>query len=235
MNKIKTSIFALAFVFLGSSIASAEMRIGVSAASTYLSVDGQEDVAAVSAGTQLAKTNKKSLDSSIVIPSIFVEYGDIAGTGLSLGLDYIPLNANLSKDNFSRTDTELSQTGTEAATAVVHTQSANASINDHVTIYATFPVMGAYIKAGYARADVETDENLNTGTSYGDTTIDGLVLGLGMQGDVGGNGFLRVEGTYTDYDDVNLTGTGQTTGQTANKIKANLDATAVKLSFGYKF
>ena len=207
----------------------------MSAASTYLSVDGQEDVAAVTAGTQLAKTNKKSLNRNVVIPSVFLEYGDIAGTGLSLGIDYIPLKADIASNTFNRTDTETSQTGEEGATSVSQRNNANASLNDHITVYVTAPVMGMYVKAGWAHVDVVTEDKLMTGTKYGDTSIDGLVLGLGAETDVGGNGFLRAEATFTDYDTVNLTGTGQTTGQTANKIKADLDATAVKFSFGYKF
>ena len=51
--------------------------------------------------------------------------------------------------------------------------------------------------------------------------------------------FFRVEGTYSDYEDVTFLGTfnGNATGDSAvrNKIDADIDAVALRISLGKSF
>ena len=54
-------------------------------------------------------------------------------------------------------------------------------------------------------------------------------FGAGYKGGFGTNGFYKVEGFYSDYDDYSATST------TSNTVKANLDVTGAKLALGYKF
>ena len=63
----------------------AEMTFGVSAALTTIDASGTE--------TEGGETNNGAADNIVVIPSIFVEFE----TGnLSVGLDYIPMDADVS-------------------------------------------------------------------------------------------------------------------------------------------
>ena len=98
---------------------------------------------------------------------------------------------------------------------------------------------GAYLKAGAALANVDTTETLATGTKYGNESVTGYMLGLGFQKDNSNGSFLRLEATYTDYEDLNFKGSfnGNAVGDSAvrNEIDADVDATAVRISLGKAF
>ena len=85
-----------------------------------------------------------------------------------------------------------------------------------------------------AKADVITKENLATGTTYGNATIDGLALGAGLQFRSDSNLLLRAEYLYTDYDDLSLTGSEDADSVT-NKVDADVDTYAIKISLGLAF
>ena len=100
MKKIITIAFAIFFSF--SNLAYAEMRYGISAALTMIDATGSE--------TEGGETNSGGADNIVVIPSVFVEFD--AGNNLSVGLDYIPMDADVSDDVKQRSDTETSVSGT---------------------------------------------------------------------------------------------------------------------------
>ena len=64
------------------------------------------------------------------------------------------------------------------------------------------------------------------------------MFGLGIQKDLT-SAFVRVEATYTDYDDLKFLGSfnGNAAGDSANRntVDADIDATAIKLSLGKSF
>ena len=60
-----------------------------------------------------------------------------------------------------------------------------------------------YVKAGIASVDVITNESLGTGSTYGNASLDGTVLGIGTEMDMGGF-FVRAEGSYTEFDGTSL-------------------------------
>ena len=83
---------------------------------------------------------------------------------------------------------------------------------------------------------VNTQESLGTGSAYGNVDLDGTLVGVGIRGDFGDSMFYKLEGTYTDYDSLNLTSTVARTGVTTNnKISADLDVTQIKLGIGIRF
>ena len=85
--------------------ANADVRFGASLGFTKISADGTE--------TEGGETNSAEVSHDVFIPSIFVEY---EFDRLALGLDYIPMDADVSDKTHSRTDTETSVTGTDTAT-----------------------------------------------------------------------------------------------------------------------
>ena len=213
MNRILALITA-SFMLL-SSAAYSEMRFGVSGALTYIEASGTE--------TEGGEKNSTTVDSIAIIPSIFVEYD--AGNNLSIGLDYIPMDADISTK--SRTDTETSVTNTAAETNTSRTQKAEAELSDHVTLYANYDMGGYYLKAGVAQVTIETSESLDTGSKYGNEDVYGGVFGVGRQ-----DGNTRFELVYTNYEEVTFTSTEARTGVTTNnKIDADLDTLSLKYSY----
>ena len=219
MKKIHQIFIALAMLAF-SSASYAEMKYGVSGALTFIDASGTE--------TEGGETNDGDADNIVVIPSVFAEYA--FSDTISVGLDYIPLKADVSEKTKKRSDTETSVTGTATTTSTSRSQSAQAELENHVTLYANYYLgNGGYIKGGVANVTLNTDESLGTGSKYGNVDIMGLVLGFGIE-----SGNWRTEVAYTDYEDISLSSSVARTGVTTNnKIDADLDTLALKVSYAF--
>ncbi len=204
--------------FVGKS--HAEITYGVSAALTKIEASGSE--------TEGGEKTDKTVDNVVVIPSVFVEYAysDL----ITVGLDLIPLSADVSDSTKSRSDTETSVTGTTTTTSTSRTNKANAELKNHLTLYGHYNLSDTtYVKAGLAFVTLETNESLDTGSKYGNEDIFGGVIGVGMS-----EGPIRFELSYTDYEDISLTSSVARTGVTTNnKIDADLDTLALKVSYTF--
>ena len=205
----KTFLSIISALFIASGVNAADIKFGVSA--SYLMVDGT--------GTETqAGDNEKtngSASNEVGIGSIFIEnnFGNF-----SVGIDYIPFKADVSSKVKSRSETDL-----DAAVSTSVTNQAQAELSNHITIYALYPFSnGTFLKAGVAQVDVETQESLGTGSTYGNDTIYGGQIGLGF-----GNDNWRLAVEYTDYETLSLTSSA------SNKIDADLDTTAIKLSYNF--
>ena len=218
MKKIHQIFIALVMLAF-SSASYAEMKYGVSGALTFIDATGTE--------TEGGEKNSESVDNIVVVPSLFAEYS--LGT-ISVGLDYIPLKADVSDKTKKRTETETSVTGTATTTSTSRTQSANAELENHITLYANYDLgNGSYLKGGVAHVTLNTDESLGTGSKYGNEDILGYVVGFGIE-----SGNWRTEVLYTDYEDISLTSSVARTGVTTNnKIDADLDTLALKVSYAF--
>ena len=211
MKKILLSLVTLLFL---SANAFAGMNIGIKGAITGLSTDGTETTKSSS------EKNTGSKDETVVVPSIFVEFQN--DSGIALGIDYVPGEAELGSGTGSNDDNE-----TDGA------NKASAELSGHATVYALIPVgsKGGYLKGGIASASVDTTETLATGTTYGNEDVLGLMVGVGLQKTADNGLFIRVEGTYTDYEDISLK--GSLDGDSVrNTVDADVDALAFGLSIG---
>jgi len=219
MKKILLSLVTLLFL---SANAFAGMNIGISGAFTALSSEGTETT------KSSEEKNNGSKDEDVVVPSLFVEY--VADSGLAIGIDFVPGEAELGDGTGSDDDAETSGAN-----------KASAELSGHTTIYALMPLGsgGAYFKGGVAIASVDTTETLATGTTYGNEDVDGIMVGVGFQKDGDQGLFIRAEATYTDYDDVRFLGSfnGNSVGDSAvrNTVDADIDATALRISIGKSF
>ncbi len=218
MKKILLVIMISMLTFVGKSYA--EMSYGFSLGITDIRASGTE--------TEGGENNSKSLNTIAAIPSIFVEYN--FNDTLSLGLDYIPMKADVSDKTQTRNDTETSVTGNEATTSTARVQSVQAELENHVTLYSNYMVSDAvYVKAGVAHVTLKTIDSLATGSKYGNVDIYGGVIGLGAK-----SGGSRFELVYTDYEDISLTSSVARTGVTGNnKVAAELDTLAFKYSYAF--
>ena len=228
MKHIRNITLAILISAFSSSFALAEFTMGISGAVANIGASGTE--------IEGGERNSKSMDYQTVIGSIFVEANDVAGSGVTLGIDYVPLSADVSENVKKRTDTETSVTGTTTTTSTTRNQSAQAELNDHLTFYAMMDMTSdLYIKVGYVHVDLETTENLPTGSKYGNEDVNGLLIGIGTEYDIA-NGVARLEFSHTNYEDIDINSSVARTGVSPNnKIEAQLDVTQVKASYGYKF
>tara|TARA_B100000902_G_scaffold219767_1_gene208740 strand:+ start:2386 stop:3078 length:693 start_codon:yes stop_codon:yes gene_type:complete len=219
MRKILISLFAVLFA---SATANAEVRIGISGAYTMFETSGTETVK--SSGTKNSKTH----DDEAIVPSIFFE---VAGdNGVAFGVDFIPVEAEVGSGKNVRTDTD-----TDDASDTAGNNNVSAELTSHTTLYLTKALdNGLYIKGGYAIATIDTTETLATGTKYGNEDVNGIMIGLGANRDNSNGTFFRTELTYTDYEDVSFQGTLDT-DSVRNKIDADIDALAFRVSVGRAF
>ena len=222
--KVKTIICALT-VSMMTSIANAEFRVGISGSMVLFDASGTETLKSSS-----NKTTSGDVGENVFIPAVWAEYGH-GDSGWTVGIDYVDAEQIGAKSG-TRPDTD-----TDDASDTSGTNSASADLDSHITYYLS-KAFGAtqnfYVKAGWAQADIITTENLATGTSYGDATLDGVALGLGFQTKSDNNFIFRLEYLYTDYDSISLTGAADA-DSVSNKIDASVDSSTYKLSIGKAF
>ena len=217
MKKIILLFVSALFLF---STASAEIgvNIGLSGTTGLFAATGSEE--------QTGEKTDKHQDSEIgagAWGSIFFEkeLGRFA-----IGVDYV-------SDVFSTdtVETQMTDKRTENSdTATSGVNSVQVDFEDLTTLYATFNITDTlYAKAGILSVEVITNESLNTGSAYGNTTIDGSSIGIGYNMDMDNGLFVRAEGNYMSFDGVSLTSADNTI-----KLK-NLDGVTATLSVGKSF
>ena len=218
MKKTILVIMISMLTFVGKAYA--EISYGVSASLTQIDASGTE--------TEGGEKNSGDADNLVVVPSLFVEYG--FSDAISVGLDYIPLSADVSKNTKSRTDVETSVTGTTTTTTTSRTQKAQAELTNHTTLYASYMLTDSvFLKAGVAYVELDATESLGTGSKYGSEDVYGGAFGIGAKADN-----MRVELLYTDYEDISLKSSVARTGVTKNNtIDAELDTLQVKVSYAF--
>ena len=207
----------LSFIFLAFQAAKAEVSIGLTGALHMFDVSGTETT------RQSGQKNNGSHSDEVLVPELFIES---QSDNFALGLSYIPTRDMGSK---SRSDTNAAgDTGTyKAAAELDNVIQAYADIT--VTEYAGTDV---YLKVGVQHATIVTLESLNSGSTYPNEDVFGFTLGLGAKGDLPyENTYYKVDLTYTDFEDYSATDTAAT----GNKVVADLEDVALKLSIGYKF
>ena len=219
MKKLITAIFG--FALISFSADAIERKIGFTAALTDFESSGTE--------TMKSNSDKTATDISetAVVPSLFFEISNDAGLGI--GLDFVPGDAELGSKSKTKVDID-----TDDAEDNGGTNKASAEVSGHQTLYLKIPVSAAFLKLGYVSADIDTTENLATGTTYGNKSVNGTMVALGFDRDMPNGTFLRAEVAYTDYDDITLRGSSDTDG-VSNKVDADVDATSLRLSVGKAF
>ena len=215
----KILILSLSFLFAFANLNAGEKRVGIAAG--FINVEGS--------GTETLKDSSakssKSINENSVIPSLFFEMaGD---NGFGIGLEHVPGSADIGTGKRSDDDEETANGNT-----------ASAEIDGLTSLYGikTFD-NGLFLKAGITQTDVVTKETLNTGSTYKNETVDGLLVGFGFHS-TGDNGtFIRASAEYTDYDDITLTGSeeGVSGSGSFNKVDASVDSMAFKISIGKTF
>ena len=216
---MKKLLIITASILLAFTNANAvEKRIGIAAGLTNVEGDGTETL------KDSSKKASKTVDDTTVIPSIFLELA--ADNGFGLGIEHVPGSADIGTG--SRADDDAETSGGNKASA---------EIDGLTSLYAikTFD-NGLFLKVGMTQTDVITKETLNTGSTYGNKSVDGKLIGIGIH-KVRDNGvFFRASAEYTAYDSITLTsGVADAVTGTTNKVDADVDTMAFKISIGKAF
>ena len=219
MKKILISTILSAFVVFS---ASADTNIGISISSANMDATGSHTTNSASGGSGGDAVNASG-NADFEMASFFIEQ-EIAAGGLNiaLGLDAVPMTAEVDKlgggDGFDAT----------------------VEIGNLMTAYIQ-PMFDAgnvtlFLKAGLSSADVDitnvSRQATNAGTASTDgaqsKSLDGTMYGAGAQISTG-SGFVRLEGTITDFDEISHTNSN------SKVVKADSELTRITLSFGKSF
>ena len=231
MKKItKLASIALLLTSVTSTAFADNWNIGASA--SYGNLDGNASDTQVGPTETVGQTRgSKSGDADFPFASIFVEYAKTMDKDLDIiiGLDYVPFKAEIDSKSFADTSLEAATTGTG-------TRQAKLELENYATLYLqpTYKIGGGtavFGKVGYIHGDVKiSGSNTATGSTINATdTLNGYVVGLGVQHNINKNVFVRLEGSYTDHDDVTAT------DSLGTKFTADSELIAGKISIGYSF
>jgi opacity protein-like surface antigen len=237
MKKItKLASVALLLTSVTSTAFADNWNIGASA--SYGNMDGTaSDTQSTVAGPRVAQTRgAKSGDADFPFGSLFLEYVKTINSGFDVivGLDFVPIKAEI--ESVSRSDTDFREGADGAVATRTGTRTAKLELENYATLYLqpTYKVGGGtavYGKVGYIHGDVKiSGSNTATGSTINATdTLEGYTLGLGVQHNINKNVFVRLEGNYTDHDNVKATDSLGTTFTADSEIYAG------KISIGYSF
>lgn len=233
-NKVLLPLIGFLTFFVVSTANAGTFSMGVSAQLNDLDTAASEDI-----DNNGSTDETKSVSDTVATPSIFAEYSmDLMGANLTLGIDLIPLSAEIDKR-------EITQTvcGAKAAGACGEggnnggsgNNSASGTIKNHITIYVqpSFEIAAntsAFLTAGFAMADVEgRSKSLSSTDISEDRDLEGWKFGLGLKHNLSDSTFVKVDYSYTDYDAVSWTTTNSTKGT------ADIENSNIGLSIGTNF
>ena len=242
MKKITTilAMFSALVMLTVTGAKAIELKAGVSANAMAAVANAQE----VLKDSGRVTNEESALATSFA--SVFAEISSDEMMGLGFGVSYAPEVVSLNDEarDIQNCDNALYNLATKycvasggAASPDTGTQKIAADIDDLINVYVTLPVgTGAYIKAGWIMATMNTKESLATGSKYDNIDMEGISVGGGYEGELGNSMFWRAEGTYQHWDDLSTNGSeaGGTTGS-RNKITAELGGVTGSLSVGLKF
>ena len=232
----KRILTVLAALMLTSTAYAGSLGMGLQMSIASIDASGSETEVGTGTKTLSDSENTKGSAShdGAIIAAIYAEYntdflerGD--GNSLTIGASLVPMSADVSENDKSRTD---SSTGADVASeADTGVRKANAELEDLRVYYVEIPVTGGfYIRGGMAQVDVITNESLGTGSTYANTDLDGTVLGVGYNHTLDNGVFVRAEGTYQSFDGTTLAGSGDTS-VTVDEI----NGASAKFSIGKSF
>jgi len=227
MKNLTTYITCLFLILSPVTANAAGFSIGVTASSNSLDTAGKEDVD--NNGTTDAT---KNVTDDFAIGSIFAEFTNMGEKfGVTLGVDYIPFDADIDKRSISQSS--LGALADGAATS--GTNSVEGTVEDHYTLYIQpgfmiKPSTMLYGTLGYSSATVNGKSTSLSHTNINeDKDLEGTKIGVGIKHVYDSGLFVKADYSQTEYDTISFTTSNNT------KATADLDNTAFALSIGKQF
>ena len=169
----------------------------------------------------------QNISNEVTFGSIFFEKA--LNDNMSVGIDFIPFEAEF--ESRSTSQSSIKEKGSSTTTG---TNKGTADVSRHLTFYLQpqkeirngLKVFGTL---GLVRADVESVvTSISSTNKTVDQSLEGTKLGLGLKKETG-FGFVRLEYSETDYDDVSVTTSNST------KVTADIDTEILALSVAKSF
>ena len=216
MKKIIVFLITSMFFFGQASAVDFSVSVGVSGSTAVFHAEGEEN--------ENGELSKEDATGVADFGSVFAEAS--INDMITIGVDFVT-------DSISSETAESvvdDKTTTYASTRT--TQKVQVDFNDLTTYYVMVNLTeGLYVRGGVINVDVITNESLGTGSTYGDTTMDGTVMGVGYNRTLDNGVFFRVEGNYMDLGNKSLTASNGD-----NKVSLNdLIGASAKISIGKSF
>ena len=219
----KTILIAL---FLGclTSLASADMKAGITVSGYQLDANGKESGSGQSRGEDIAGATG----------SIFAEYSIDALNGVAIGLDVVPYEIDMGAVSNVRNGVTMGNQDNNTGT-----NSASVDMQYPITAYFLVPSeQGLYLKAGVSYANLNITESLTTNSTYPDEELFGGHINVGYEYELGGNyeygpgegAFIRIEAGYSNWATVKVK---SSSGR--NTVTADLAGMSARISIGKAF
>ena len=222
MKKLTLTIF---LVLASFSMVSAEigLKVGFQAQLGEFSTSGFEKE-----GGETSETMKEQ--GFVGLGSYFIEQnlGILPGPFARINIGYSHVTHDLKTGTSSNERTD--QDGDAIDSPV--TNAISAEISNYDTMYVSINIFDwLYVKAGEVDLDVKTTEDLETGSTYPNTSLSGDVIGFGLHHQSESGFFGRLE-----YLDTSIDGTTLTASNTDNTATLNeLSGETLAVSFGKAF
>jgi opacity protein-like surface antigen len=227
MNKIaKLSAASLLLASVSIPALADNYNIGLSGAYGSFEATGNE--------TNDGRVKNAEGDARFPFASIFIEYNKTMSKewDVAFGLDYIPFSTEIDSKSGADVGGDI-----ETTTSVTNgTKSATLDLKNHATFYIQPAYnlgngLAAFGKIGYSHADLKiSSANVATGSTLNkDDTLEGYLIGVGIQKNIDKTMFVRFEANYTDYDTVTYTNSSGT------KFTADPELWTAKVSIGKSF
>ena len=209
MKKIIILLISSLFVFAQASAVG--LKVGVAGNTGVFHATGVENEG----------TEKHTEDATAVVgySSIFAE----VMVNDTFGFDWSP--DEMDSETAENVQDDLAGVGTSSSQK---TNTVKVSFENLAQAYITVNLgENLYVKGGVVDVDIITNENLETGSTYGDTSMSGEVFGIGYDRELSNGVFVRVEGQYLDFGSTSLTATNNSD----NKIDLNnLEGLSAKIA-----
>ncbi len=217
---MKKTLLTIVFSVLYMTSASAlGINVGVSGNAGLFAASAHEDLANDSSNRSTGSEHGSAAWGSI--------FGEVTlGDRFAVGIDYVP--QALSSDT-----TETAKNDKDGSTTVnMRSNKIQVDFEELTSMYVIANITeNFYVKAGGTRVEIITNENLGTGSTYGNTDMSGSIFGLGYNVTNDNGTFFRFEGNYMNFDGTSITSSANTNVIALN----NLDGVSGKLSFGKSF
>lgn len=214
---------------IGSSANAIDFSIGASVNGGAFDATGSE-VRTESSSTLSNKS--KSQDLHLLYGSVFGEMH--LSENVRVGISYVPYALESETNESIQGSLTAAQGGTGEAD---RTQKVQVDLEDLTSLYLSlFNDGGFFVKVGAMQGDLVTNESLDSGSTYGNTTLDGVMAGVGLDRDLDNGMFFRAEVNYSEFDNIVLNATTQSDDSHTNKITVkDLSGFTGALSIGKSF
>jgi len=236
INSILASLAAATLMLAGftTSASAISFGFGVTGGGTHMEATGTEtqkkgEGNGNAGAVQSATNDGQGMLGSAYGQIVFMEGTFGEGNGFAIGYEHVWGEAKVSGTSANVIDAHAVDTSTQGNN---YAEGVISNLNTIFIETPGFTPLGLYLKAGYTEMDVTTNEALDTGGTYGNTTSDGVVYGFGFKKAAGGFQ-VKTEFNYTDWDTISLS--NNASGAGADNITADVENWTAKFGIGYLF